>query len=81
MRPYFRGGTRIFAGGVLEGTNVSLNARAQPAQLKILLANCSMFSILRTYFRGGRVRHANEVGALEGTTLSYSTFPKKSAIS
>ena len=69
MRPYFRGGTRIFAGGALEGTTVSLNARAQPAQLKILLANCSMSSILRTYFRGGLVSQANEVGALEGTTL------------
>jgi hypothetical protein len=29
-RPYFRGGTRN-AGGAIEGTTVSLNARVQPA--------------------------------------------------
>ena len=46
-----------------------------------------MGCIARTYFRGGRVRQANEVGVLEGTTLfilgtivslnAPTTFPQK----
>ena len=37
---------------------------------KKVRACCNMGCILRTYFRGGLVSIANEVGVLEGTTKS-----------